>query len=50
MNHLRITGLDARPTPYVTAHRTVRRALCTTVAAILLVHVWLYVALITFKK
>lgn len=44
MNHIP-QGVDARPTPYTSAHRTTRRALCTTIAAILLVHIWLLVAL-----
>lgn len=47
MNHLRITGLDARPTHLASAQRNTRLAVCTTVAAILLVHVWLLVALTT---
>lgn len=50
MNHQHQPPVDARRTHYGEAHRTTRLAVCTAVAAILLVHVWLLVALTTLKK
>ncbi len=46
MNHLP-QGIDARPTPQAESRRTTRLAFVTTVAAILLAHLFLYFALTT---
>jgi hypothetical protein len=50
MNHHHQPPVDARRTHYGHAHRTTRLAFATTVAAILLAHLFLFLALTTFKK